>query len=357
MDKQLSDFYNGKRVLITGNTGFKGSWLSLVLFHFGAKIVGYSQKENIHNTFSKDTIEHTGLIQEYGEITNKFLLEKIIEEYQPEVIFHLAAQPLVSKSYKIPFETMNTNAFGTLTLLEILRSYDKNCSLIFVTSDNCYDLREKKEEYTEEDLLGGYDPYSLSKAFQEQLFKLYYENYFRKKDNIRCCSLRSGNLIGGGDFAISRIIPDLVSDLNHNKDIILRNPNAVRPWMFVLDTIHAYLLASITISNSKEFSGQSFNIGPQKKDLKTVNELVNLFIKYYTSSEQSKIIHQNQPQFEESNYIFLSTKKIREILKWQEKYTITESVEETAKWYTEYYKDKKHIVNYTLTFIETYFKK
>jgi CDP-glucose 4,6-dehydratase len=346
-------FYKGKRILLTGNTGFKGSWLTLLLHHYGAVVFGFAKKEALTGEFNFQINICANLKQFYGDITDKTLLEKTIVEVNPDIIFHLAAQPLVSTSYVNPFETINTNAFGTLCLLEVLRNYTHPCKLVVVTSDKCYKIKKGKKEYAEEDELGGLDPYSFSKAMQEQLTETYYNNFFSASNSlIKCCSLRSGNVIGGGDFSESRLIPDILKSIHAKEGIILRNPLAVRPWIYVLDTLSAYLLAAKGLFESPEISGQAFNVGPDTGELRNVNEVVNLFVNAYSPSEKIPVTVQTSASYKESDYLFLSNTKIKRVLAWNNKTPVNDAVNYTANWYKKYNDDKSSIVNFSLSQIE-----
>lgn len=357
MNKQLADFYKDKRVLITGNTGFKGSWLSLVLSHFGARLSGYSQNGIPDNQFSKMVMQHTGIKQKFGDINDKETLGNWVAEQQPDLLFHMAAQPLVSEAYADPYTTLQSNVSGTLSLLEIMRLYSRKCALIMITSDKCYKIYKGKTEYTEQDELGGFDPYSLSKAMQEQLVKLYYDNYFSKTTSaISCCTIRSGNVIGGGDFSASRLIPDLVKSVDANEKIMLRNPLAVRPWIYILDSLSAYLLAGKALAENHTLSGESFNAGPGKKDQLNVAGIVQLFMKEYAPEKDIPVVQDGNEHYKESEHLFLSTEKIKTVLGWKTTYSIDRSVTATAKWYAEFHTDEEKIISFTLKEIGEFFE-
>lgn len=356
MNKGLAGFYKGKKVLITGNTGFKGSWLSLMLSHSGASLSGYSQSGIPDNMFSKMVMEHTGIQQRFGDINDRELLGQWINDQKPDLVFHLAAQPLVSESYEKPYETLNSNVSGTLSLLEVMRLYKHKCTLVMVTSDKCYKINKGKTEYSETDELGGFDPYSLSKAMQEQLIKLYYDNYFSKESSaINCCSIRSGNVIGGGDFSVSRLIPDLVRSIDASEKIVLRNPGAVRPWIYILDSLAAYLLAGKAVSENNKLSGEAFNAGPNKEDLLNVLGIVTSFAKEYAGEKKVIIGQEPAEKYKESEHLFLSTEKIRSVLSWETNYSIDQSVSATADWYKVFRLNKGKIIEHSVGEIEKYF--
>lgn len=355
MNSHLSEFYSNKKIIITGNTGFKGVWLSLSLSHLGAKLYGYSNEKFNENPFCKFVLKQTQTTQKYGNITDKNKLENFIKEIQPDIIFHLAAQPLVSESYINPYETINTNVVGLLNVLEILRTLDNKCNLVAITSDKCYKINPNLSFYNENNDLGGFDPYSMSKAIQEHLVATYNNNYFNSPNSlIKCCTIRSGNVIGGGDFSSSRLIPDLVTAITNKSPITLRNPKATRPWIYVMDTILAYIIAGEALSWKKNMTGNSYNVGPEKSELYTVHDLVYSFVRNFSDSKID-IIDSSISSFKESDYLFLDTLKIKNELKWESKQTIKKAIEETANWYKRYHINQQEAFDYSVKIVTDYF--
>jgi CDP-glucose 4,6-dehydratase len=334
----FSNFKN-KTVLITGHTGFKGLWLTTTLLSLGSKIVGISLKPN---SYQKKVLKKLGskkIKNYFFDIYDHIKLKKILIQNQPDYVFHLAAQPIVSTSYKKPLFTWKTNVIGTGNLLESLRFLKKKCSIIIVTSDKCYEVKNQKKItfLKETDPLGGKDPYSASKASTEIIYKSYYHSYLKKKKNISITSVRAGNIIGGGDWSENRIIPDCVKNWVKKKKLHIRNPNYIRPWQHVLDAINGYLLLAKTISETKKFNGESFNFGPEKNSIKTVQQLCEIFQSYWFGP--SKIYFKNKKQFSETKTLALSIVKAKNLLGWKPLMNLNKSLNLTANWYQKYYKN------------------
>ena len=333
----FSNFKN-KTVLITGHTGFKGLWLTMTLLSLGSKIVGISLKPNSYQKKVLKKITSKKIKNYFFDIYDYVKLKKILINNQPDYIFHLAAQPIVSKSYKNPLLTWKTNVIGTGNLLESLRFLKKKCAIIIVTSDKCYAVNNKKKItfLKETDILGGNDPYSASKASTEIIYKSYYYSYLRKKKNISITSVRAGNIIGGGDWSENRIIPDCVKHWVKKKKLHVRNPDYIRPWQHVLDAINGYLLLAKKISKTKKFNGDSFNFGPEKNSIKTVKQLCEIFQLYWFGP--SEIYFKNKKQFSETKTLALSIIKAKKLLGWYPLMNLNKSLNLTAKWYQKYYK-------------------
>jgi len=274
----LNNFYNNKKILITGHTGFKGLWLTTILSIFGAKITGLSLNDKNKKNFYK-CISNKSLIKSYwGNIDNFLFLKKIINKNKPQIIFHLAAQSLVMDGYKKPLKTFQTNVLGTLNVLEIAMRAPTVKSVIIVTSDKCYQNFSTSKSYKETDPLGGIDPYSSSKAAAEVISQSYLKSFYLKS-KIGLATVRAGNVIGGGDWSKNRIVPDCIKSIFKNSKLILRNPNYIRPWQHVLDPLNGYLLLGMKIFfNPKKFSGP-WNFGPSYKQVKSVRAVVNLIFK------------------------------------------------------------------------------
>ena len=267
------NFFKDKKVFITGHTGFKGSWLTFILHLSGAKVVGYGLKP-------KNKFDNFYLLGLDKKITNYFFdirniqrLKKALNKSNPEIIFHLAAQALVKNSYKFPLNTFSTNIIGTLNILEELKNLKKLKSAVIVTSDKCYKNKEKLSGYSENDEIGGEDPYSASKAASENIFYSYLKSYYNKGVKFGLASVRAGNVIGGGDWSDDRIIPDFIKAIWQNKKFVVRSPKSTRPWQHVFDLLSGYLILSKKLYESKKYDG-SWNFGPKKKNI-TVKNIID----------------------------------------------------------------------------------
>ncbi len=354
--KELEKIYKGKRVLITGHTGFKGSWLSLVLNLLGAEIFGISSdcKTKKGPYFScemgKRLKEDIRL-----DIRESDALKEYIKNLKPDFIFHLAAQALVSHSYQYPYETIITNAIGTLNVLEAIKFSETNLQVILITSDKCYENIETFYGYRETDRLGGKDPYSASKACAEIIANSYIRSILNTKNNINIATARAGNVIGGGDWSENRLIPDAVNHWQNNKTLLIRNPQSTRPWQHVLEPISGYLLLGKFLIknklNNKELGGNSFNFGPKQIDTVSVEEVIKKFSKTWNNSKYEII---NNNSFEEAGLLNLSCDKSTKILGWEPRLRIKEALLMTSNWYQEQLKKKK-MYNFTISQIEDFF--
>ena len=273
--KKFRNIFNKKKVLITGHTGFKGSWLSLWMCLLGANVLGISKNFVTKPSHAKFLNFNENIDQHFFDIQNQKKLKKIINSFKPDFIFHLAAQALVHQSYKEPFETWKTNTFGTLNLLECLKNIKKNCVAIIITSDKCYKNLEIKRGYNENDKLGGDDPYSASKAAADIAIQSYIKSYFSsKKTKVRIGIARAGNVIGGGDWSENRLIPDCIKSWSKNKVATLRSPNSTRPWQHVLEALSGYLFFASHLKIKSCLHGEIFNFGPAKQNNYRVIEVV-----------------------------------------------------------------------------------
>ncbi len=349
-----NNYFAGKRVLVTGHTGFKGSWLTMMLNILGSKVIGYSlDPKNLYDNFNvlnlgNSIIDVRGDIRDYGK------LKSIIDQYKPEIIFHLAAQPLVRLSYEIPRDTFEVNLMGVVNILEAFRNSEESKTLVMITSDKVYENKEWVWSYRENDQLGGYDPYSASKGASEIVCSAYQRSFFNpdsyEKHGKIIATVRAGNVIGGGDWSRDRLIPDVIKSIEGNIPINIRNPGSIRPWQHVLDPLHGYLLlASKLHFKPKIFSGP-WNFGPNKPQNTTVKELVNLIIDYYGKGEL-KINKQNM-SVHESRFLSLDNSKATAYLGWTPKLTIEDAASFTVQWYKSY--KTNHISNITKKQIETF---
>jgi len=316
MNKFDMSFYKGKRVLITGHTGFKGSWMSQMLLMQGCDVYGYALK----NEDSKSLYNLSGTSKDihsfYADIRDLNALKNAFDIAKPEIVIHMAAQPLVRKSYEEPVYTFETNVMGTVNVLECIRKCDSVTSFVNVTTDKVYKNFETNRAYKEDDILCGFDPYSNSKSCSELVTDSYTNSFFGKDSDRKCAisRMRAGNVIGGGDFAKNRIIPDCVRAALSGEDIIIRNPDSIRPYQFVLEPIYAYLFTAAMQYRDKKYAG-TYNVGPLESDHKTTKELVELFCNKWNKDDlHNKInyICKNDNGPKEAELLKLSTKKIQD---------------------------------------------
>lgn len=350
--QNFKNFYKNKRVFITGHTGFKGTWLTSCLLKFGSKILGYSKLDERTASYKK-ICYHEKIKNVYGNILDYNYLKKSIINFNPQIIFHLAAQSLVSVSYNKPRETIITNTVGTSNILDISKDLKNLKSLVIITSDKCYLNKEFKKGYKETDVLGGNDLYSASKASAEIIFKAYSDSFFKFQNKFGYVTVRAGNVIGGGDWSKNRIIPDCVRSIKKNKSLVIRNPNSTRPWQHVLEPISGYLLiAKKLFENKKNYNG-SWNFGPSVQETMKVKDIVKLFFKHLNFKRKLII---KKGKFKETNLLKLNSSKALNILRWKNKWNMKQSILKTAKWY-ECFLENKDIRKISLVQIEEYFNK
>ena len=331
----FSNIFKNKTVLITGHTGFKGSWASLWLHKMGANVVGVSDKEltvpsNYSSIGLKNIITDIRL-----DIRNLDDIKKAIIDISPDYLFHFAAQSLVSISYKDPIQTFTKNTIGTLNILESIREYNKRMTAIFVTSDKVYENVEWVWGYRENDKLGGNDPYSSSKGMAELVIKSYSNSFFKNSD-IKIGIGRAGNVIGGGDWSVDRIVPDCLKAWYSDNEVVIRNPKSTRPWQFVLEPISGYFLMAEYLSKGKIKSGEAFNFGPNSADNFRVIDLLNEMKKYY---KNGKIVLNNSKsnKIKEAGLLKLNCDKALSELEWKSNLNFNKTIEMTMQWYNYYY--------------------
>ena len=332
-------FWENRRVLITGHTGFKGSWLTLWLRHLQAKVWGYSQKPypepNLYRMLDEDP--HVGAYTHHhyeGDLSDIDDLKSYVHKVQPEVVFHLAAQPLVRLSYSKPLETWSTNLQGTLNLLESLKCLNQKCAVVLVTTDKVYENKEWPYGYRETDRLGGYDPYSASKAAVEIAISSWRNSFCGSSSYqtpyLRIATARSGNVIGGGDWATDRIVPDAMRALSSGKSINVRNPNSTRPWQHVLEPLCGYMKLAETLHMAINPPCEPFNFGPQLDSNRSVSELVTCLLKYWpgdwTDQSGNSALH-------EALTLNLQIDKAHHLLGWNPRWDFNTTVERTVLWY------------------------
>ena len=328
--------FNGKRVLVTGHTGFKGSWLCEWLLALGAEVTGLSlPPDTTPSLFTQ--LGLAGRVRHLvGDIQDPAVADRAVQETQPEFVFHLAAQALVRESYLRARETFNVNAMGTLHLLEALRHLSNPCSAVFITTDKCYENREWIHGYREEDPLGGRDPYSASKAAAELVIASYRQSFFHNHP-VKIASVRAGNVIGGGDWAKDRIVPDCIRALQQNHPIPVRNRHATRPWQHVLEPLGGYLWLAALLANPA--LGQcdptrivsAFNFGPNRESNRSVEQLVTEILKHWPGRWEDKT---DPSAVHEAGLLHLSTDKAHALLGWQPVWRFPETIEKTVSWYS-----------------------
>jgi len=351
----FKNIYKGKTVLVTGDTGFKGSWLSIWLSLLGAKVVGYSaylpSKPCLFSVCKIDKlVKHiTGDVRDYNSLRNVFI------KHNPDFVFHLAAQPIVSRSYLNPKLTFETNVLGTVNVLECMRKFSADTTAIMITSDKCYKNMEWGWGYRETDALGGNDPYGSSKACAELVCHSYYKSFFdRTKNRCKMVTARAGNVIGGGDWAVDRLVPDCVKAWSDNRTVNVRNPKATRPWQHVLEPLSGYLWLGAKFLKSDKLNGESFNFGPDYKVSESVGELIKLFSKYFGGSNKWKYLKKKNKS-RESMFLKVSSDKALKHLGWYAILSFPDAIKMTAEWYEEYYKNKnKDMLGFTIGQIEGY---
>ena len=325
------DFYRNKKIYLTGHTGFKGSWLSFLFDSIGAEVVGYSLNPTTSPSLFNTLTFSKSFKSIIGDIRNMNEFEKSITNFNPDFIFHMAAQPIVLDSYNSPLETFTTNFNGTLNLLEIIRKNNLNVTTIFVTTDKVYENKELNIPFKENDPIGGNDPYSASKGSSELLIQSYKKSFF---NNSNIASVRAGNVIGGGDWSNNRLIPDIIKSVFENKKLEIRNPNSTRPWQHVLDPLFGYLKLGIALNeNPREYSG-SWNFGPDDEKVITVQDILR---KTSDVGLKLSLDFQKEKTLYESNFLKLNISKAKKELKWFPRWDTDTSIEKTIEWYKKFY--------------------
>ncbi len=352
--EKLTNFYRNKKVLVTGATGFKGSWLCNWLLKLGAKVygTGYNPNKNKNLFYALKLQNKINLalfdIREFKKIN------KLLKEKKPEIIFHLAAQPLVYDSYMKPMYTFDVNFNGTLNILEASKNCKNVKAIVCITTDKVYENTGGNKKFKEIDRLGGKDPYSLSKASAELAIKAYREIYKKIKKNCTITSVRAGNVVGGGDWSENRLVPDCVKSISSNKTIIIRNPKFTRPWQYVLEPLKGYLiLAKNQIENPKKFSGD-WNFGPESNSKISVIHIVRLIINHWG---KGKFKIKKNIQFKEQKNLSLNISKAKKILRWKITYNTQTGIRKTIQWYFDVVKNKKNPAKITNDQISEYMQK
>lgn len=324
----MKEFYKGKKVLVTGHTGFKGSWLCKILIEMGAEVIGYALEPITTPSLFNITNLSQRMTSYIGDIRDFDYLYQVFEKEQPEVIFHLAAQPIVLESYQNPKYTYETNVMGTVNLLECVRLISSVKSVINVTTDKVYLNNEWVYGYRENDRLNGYDPYSNSKSCSELVTSSYINSFFKEK-SIPVSTCRAGNVIGGGDFADNRIIPDCVRAMQEGKNIEVRNPNSIRPYQHVLEPLYAYMLVAMKQYYDYSLAG-NYNIGPDDKDCIDTGTLATLFCESWKDASSWVAIDKNGPH--EANFLKLDCSKLKSMFNWKPQIDVSEAINLTVEW-------------------------
>ena len=330
-------FFSGKRVFLTGHTGFKGAWMLQVLSEMGAVICGYSlapeHPEDLYNQIDGDALCHSVV----GDINDAAKLSKAIADFKPEYIFHLAAQALVRRSYHEPVSTFSTNIIGTANVLNAMRSLAGRCIGVLVTTDKVYENPENGQAFSEDDKLGGYDPYSASKAAAEIVIASYRRSFFNPEKLAEhgkaVASVRAGNVIGGGDFSEDRLIPDIVRAIGNGMPVLLRNPQSVRPWQHVLEPVFAYLLLAQKMSTDDVRYSTAYNIGPERSDEQTVAQVTNAFYEAFGKPAAFEV--KPAAALHEAGLLMLDNSKIKGELGWRPRLNAGHAISWTAEWYAD----------------------
>ena len=351
----LNKTFKNKTVLITGDTGFKGGWLAIWLNLLGAKVVGLSidipsKPSNYEASEIKNFVKENWI-----DIQDSAAVRKVVQKFQPDFVFHLAAQALVRSSYENPLKTFNTNAMGSINLLDALRSIKKNVVAIMITSDKAYENVEWAWGYRESDRLGGKDPYSASKGMAELAIRAYTESFFNNMDsNVSIGITRAGNVIGGGDWAKDRIVPDCIKAWSNNESVDIRNPRATRPWQHVLEPLSGYLLLATNLAQSRNNHGQAYNFGPSSKNNYSVGYLINEMARSWDKALWNDISNDQEYSYEAA-LLKLNCDKALFDLEWSPTLEFEETVKMTTEWYKNYYKShNSSMYDFTISQIMEY---
>ena len=348
----MFSIYNDKRVFLTGHTGFKGSWLALWLTKLGAKVCGYSlapntkpsmfEELNIKNRISKSII---------GDILDYEKLQAEMKAFEPDIVFHLAAQPLVRLSYAEPILTYKTNVIGSLNVLEAARHSQSVKAFVNITTDKCYENKEVNRGYKEDEPMGGYDMYSSSKGCVEIMSSSFRRSFLQEEGTYAMATARAGNVIGGGDWALDRLIPDCVRYINAGEKIEIRNPVAVRPWQHVLEPLSGYLLLGEKLLEEGKKFAEGFNFGPNEDSVLRVAEVAQKVCEYYGKGE---VVVQKRDDLHEANLLMLNIEKAEQVLGWTPTYTADEAVRKSVEWYKHFYSQDADMCDFTMKQIKEF---
>ncbi len=335
------NFWKGKKVFITGHTGFKGAWLSMWLQSLGATVAGFALPPSTDpNLFSALNLKEV-MQSVFGDIRDLDLLKSQIKKFDPDIIIHMAAQAIVRQSYQNPVETFAVNAIGTAHILEAVRYTDNTKAVVCVTSDKCYDNKEWYWKYRENDSLGGWDPYSASKGCAEVIISSYRDSFFNRenytKHGVAVASVRAGNVIGGGDWGQDRLIPDIMRAFSADERVVIRNPLSIRPWQYILDLLSGYLLLAERLYENGADYMEAWNFGPNDNDEKTVQDIVTLISKMWGERAHWELDRDTADHLHEAYILKLDSSKSRNRLGWAPKFSLEHSLEFVVDWYKQFY--------------------
>tara|TARA_Y100000389_G_scaffold204417_1_gene256830 strand:- start:2076 stop:3158 length:1083 start_codon:yes stop_codon:yes gene_type:complete len=343
---KLKSFWKNKKVFITGHTGFKGSWLIIFFNLLGAKVYGYSLRQNKFSLYNFANLEKIISKSYIGDIRDYKKLKNSIKNSSADFLIHMAAQPLVRYSYDFPKYTYEVNTLGTLNILNILSEIKFIKSSVIITTDKVYKNINSKKYFKENDELGGHDPYSSSKACAELITQSYYDSILSKY-KISCVTVRAGNVIGGGDFAINRIIPDFFRSFKSKKALFLRYPNAIRPWQHVIEPLYGYILLLMMMSKNKKKISGSWNFGPKKTNNVKVKKIISILNSSFQNRISVKENFNKKSSYKESKVLKLNSDKAKKTLKWVPSYNINQTINLISDWHKEFLNNKKNILDVT----------
>jgi len=350
----FKDCYRGKKVLVTGNTGFKGSWLSVWLHQLGAEVFGLSNAVPTHPAMF-DELKLSELVShQMADVRDLARVKQIVQSIQPDFVFHLAAQPIVATSYSDPVGTISTNALGTVHVLEALRDIKHTCLVVLITSDKCYENVEWLYGYRETDRLGGKDIYSASKAAAEILIYSYYHSFLKHNINIRMASVRAGNVIGGGDWAEKRLVPDCMRAWAEENPVVIRNPASTRPWQHVLEPLSGYLVTGHLLAENPALDGEPFNFGPASDQVYSVEQILHAIGKHWQFNSNHEKVQVEGAPFHEAGLLKLSCEKANALLSWWPVLDFEQTAQFTASWYSRFYQRNTDMKAYTVQQINEY---
>jgi CDP-glucose 4,6-dehydratase len=352
----FNNTYRGKRVIVTGATGFKGSWLCSWLLDLGAKVYGYSVNLVSPVNLFEEACLAKRLTHEFGDVRDYENLERFVKHVQPDFIFHLAAQAIVSVSYEDPIDTISTNVIGTANILDIVKKMSKSVVAVIITSDKCYENVEQLWGYKETDILGGKDIYSASKGAAELIFSSYSRSFFKLESNQKIASARAGNVIGGGDWAKDRIVVDAMKSWNMCQTVGVRSPNATRPWQHVLEPLSGYLWLGACLAGAVTANphGESFNFGPRPEKVQTVKQLIESLVAHWKNGEAAVALGNISSNFKEAGLLKLNIEKAITLLGWEPTLEFDECCKLVAEWYSDFYAKRETAENLVFRDISNY---
>ena len=350
----FNNIYSGKRVLLTGHTGFKGSWLTLWLKSLGAEVLGYSLEPHTSPSMFEELEVYGKCRNEFGDILDEKHLNGAFKEFQPDIVFHLAAQSLVRFSYAEPVLTYKTNVIGTLNVLEAARNCSSVKAFVNVTTDKCYENKEVERGYTEDDPMGGYDMYSSSKGCVEIMSSSFRRSFLQENCAMAMATARAGNVIGGGDWALDRLVPDCVRSINKGINVEIRNPVAIRPWQHVLEPLSGYLLLGQKLLEEGKKYADSFNFGPNEDSILTVADVAQMVCDFYG---KGKIVVGEKSPLHEAGLLMLNAEKAKELLGWVPTLSAQDAVAAAIEWYRNFYEQNTNMYEFTMNQIHKYEEK